>query len=355
MSSALANAESSADPELIVELTQDVKRTTTAKVAEIQKITGRTKILALNALIEAARAGEAGRGFSVVANEVKSISEEVASIARTLEAELSTQVASLDGLGRRMVQHVRGQRLVDLALNAIEIIDRNLYERTCDVRWWATDSAVVACAQDPSPESCGFASQRLGVILAAYTVYLDLWICDPQGKVIATGRPQRYPGAAGADVRGEKWFPDSLATRSGDDYAVADIAQCRQLDHAAVATYATAIREGGSANGKVLGVLAVHFDWGAQAQTVVDGVRLSEEERSSTRVLLIDASHRVIAASDRKGVLSETFPLQAEGRDAGTYVDAQGGTIGFSRTPGYETYRGLGWYGCLVQSRRAGR
>ena len=28
----------------------------------------------------------------------------------------------------------------NLALNAIELIDRNLYERTCDVRWWATDS-----------------------------------------------------------------------------------------------------------------------------------------------------------------------------------------------------------------------
>ena len=54
-------------------------------------------------------------------------------------------------------------------------------------------------------------------------------------------------------------------------------------------------------------------------------------------------------------MLSETFPLQAEGREAGTYVDPHGSTIGFSRTPGYETYRGLGWYGCLVQSRRAGR
>ena len=44
--------------------------------------------------------------------------------------------------------------MVDLALNAIEFIDRNLYERTCDVRWWATDSAVVDCvALRPRPLS----------------------------------------------------------------------------------------------------------------------------------------------------------------------------------------------------------
>lgn len=65
-------------------MTGDVKRTTVEKIAEIQKITGRTKILALNALIEAARAGESGRGFAVVANEVKSISEEIAGMHRTL-------------------------------------------------------------------------------------------------------------------------------------------------------------------------------------------------------------------------------------------------------------------------------
>ncbi len=345
-------ADESANPERIVELTGDVKRTTTDKISEIQTITGRTKILALNALIEAARAGEAGRGFAVVANEVKSISEEIANIARTLEAELTAQVAALDRLGHGLVRNVRGRRLVDLALNGIEIIDRNLYERTCDVRWWATDSAVVACSGSPTPQAVAHASERLGVILGAYTVYLDLWICDPQGRVIANGRPARYPAALGCDASREKWFAESMATRSGDDFAVADIATCPALDGAAVATYATAIRAGGAANGKVTGVLAVHFDWGPQAQAVVDGVRLTEDERTSTRVLLLDARHRVIAASDRSGVLTEHFELRTEGRESGTYVDPSGATVGFARTPGYETYRGLGWYGCLVQARR---
>lgn len=347
---ASATSRNGADPEMILELTGDVQRTATDKIAEIQKITRRTKILALNALIEAARAGEFGRGFSVVANEVKSISAEVEHIAEALQTELATQVSALDELGRRMVEHIRGTRLIDLSLNAIEIIDRNLYERTCDVRWWATDSAVVACATAGTPETCAHASERLGVILRAYTVYLDLWICSLDGRVIASGRPERYPAVVGADMRHEAWFTQALATRTGDEYAVADITASRLLDGHAIATYSTAIREGGCLDGKPVGVLAVHFDWGPQAQTVVDGVRLNDDERGRTRVVLLDANHRVLAASDRRGALQEVFPLEAKGA-SGTYIDRDGNTVGYARTPGYETYRGLGWYGCIVQRR----
>ncbi len=48
-------------------------------------------------------------------------------------------------------------------------------------------------------------------------------------------------------------------------------------------------------------------------------------------------------------MLQETFPLKDTEEKAGFYTLTSGTKIGFSLTPGYETYKGLGWYGVIVQ------
>ena len=340
--------EASLRPERILDLSERLSVVAGQKIGEISTVNRAATMLAINALIVAARAGEAGKGFAIVAEEFKKISTQIDEVAGALESQVRADLDELTAIGGAILSHLRGQRLADLALNAIEIIDRNLYERTCDVRWWATDSAVVDCAMAPSREAADYASQRLRVILDAYTVYLDLWICDAAGRVIASGRPDRYRGVQGASVANASWFQEALRTKSGDDFAVADIARQRLLDEAPVATYATAIREGGQARGKVIGVLGVHFDWRPQAQAIVDGVRMTDEEKSRSRVLLLDQNHRILAASDGQGVLTDSFKLDTSHGTMGSYA-AGDRTIGYALTPGYETYKGLGWYGCLVQ------
>ena len=65
--------------------------------------------------------------------------------------------------------------------------------------------------------------------------------------------------------------------------------------------------------------------------------------------MLLDADFRIIAASDRVGILNERFDLKTGGRDSGHYTLPNGAVVGFHKTPGYETYEGLGWYGCVIQ------
>ena len=340
------NAETDSDiSALIARLTSEVNQIACEKTRSIQQITNQMKMLALNALIESSRAGAQGAGFAVVAQEVRAVGQQVEAIARDLESQLTRRTGNLQNSIERMTERSRGARMVDLALNAVELIDRNLYERTCDVRWWATDSAVVDCAASPTPESAAHASKRLGVILNAYTVYLDLWLCDLDGNVIANGRADRF-GVVGQNVSATKWFREARGLRSGDDYVAGDIECQPLLGNAQVATYCASVRENGQARGRPIGVLAIHFDWEPQARAIVQGARLDAADKA--RVLLVDSHFRIIAASDGQGLLTERVSLKLDGRGSGFYQDASGTMIAFHATPGYETYKGLGWYGVIV-------
>lgn len=318
--------------------------------ADNNHVVKQIKLLAINALIEAARAGETGKGFAVVANEVQRLAQVATDISGRFESNVLGRIGLSRSMADQLVTEMEGVRLTDLAQTLVQLIVRNLFERTADVRWWATDPALWDALQAPSPEKADYAATRLGVINRFYTVYHDLVMTDLSGRIIASANPAHQRRLAGRSLAGDPWFQAAARCASGDHYIVDEVKESPLHDGHHVLVYATGIREGGRVDGRLIGTLGVYFDWQNQGHAIVEKeANLPQQQVERTTVMLLDEKARVIACN-RPERLFTHFALKVEkGCQKGSYYNDQGAIVAYARTLGYEDYDGLGWYGVVVQ------
>lgn len=261
--------------------------------------------------------------------------------AKTILPTMAATRSQFGQLEQRLVTAMAEENLKKVVLEigskaqvVVDIVIRNLFERTADVGFLATDDDIRGFLEERAPSREAI-QERLREYIAKYSVYDEILVLSPAGEVLAQLDSTR-PIATSSD-------PLIAQTLASDTFVETFRASDLRPGLRQALIYSRRID---SAAGEPLGVLCLCFRFDNEMESIFRELR---RPRDRTLMLLLDQQGCVIASSDEDHVpRGRTVPTAP---DTPYHIFELGGReyiAATCRTTGYQGYFGLGWLGHVM-------
>jgi len=216
----------------------------------------------------------------------------------------------------------------------IDILIRNLFERTADVGFLATDTEIISFLKQDgiSKEEL---QARLHEYVLKYSVYNEIVIFDTNGEVKVNLNVDNKISSSNDEIIKQTLNSDSYVER----YTYTDIFKRQKK----TLTYTQKIVDGGVA----IGVLCLCFKFDDELSRIFENLNTDNET-----ILLLEDS-KIIASNNTKQYKLEDRLKHTHDEDTSDKYSLINGTFVVSaKTNGYQGYRGLPWSAVLIKCKK---
>ena len=223
----------------------------------------------------------------------------------------------------------------------VDLLDRNLYERSADCRWWALTPELRAGLAQPEVDTttAGRIGDILGYINSLYTVYTRLYVYDRHGTIVAS--------TGDGAVVGSRIDAETLARvgalASPQHYHVSPFEATALYGNADTYVYHAAIRDLNDAH-KVVGGIGIVFDAAPEFHNMLLAGVAGKPQATA---LYIDREGRVLSSTDASRPVGSTLEIDADlralasGQGAAriTLHDGQYAIVACTASSGYREFK----------------
>jgi len=273
----------------------------------------------------------------------KTLLWEIADTGRKTQAVFERSIGNL----HETVVAALLQNGVSRASFAIDVMDRNLYERANDCRWWALNATFRGVlAGTPDADEIASCTEILRTINGLYTVYDNLILFDAHAQVLAVSNPEAT-SLVGTRLS-EEWVGRCLALESSQGYVFSQFRTSPLYGNRATYIYGAAVREPEAK--RVVGGIGIIFDGVPQISAMLNDALPHDaagKPAKDTMALFVQRDGKVLASTDNRYPADSTFPVSSaqvqleSGGNCSDIIRLDGSyyALGAARSAGYREYK----------------